>query len=485
VGDGELFIYPGYVQAGAPAGGRVLVVARGRAGLGDVRLEVRSASGYSFVARRGPADDPAAIARALGEAGVRVHAFELPAPADDAPLEITAEARGTTASKFVRPLPARVGGGLSFVFGSCTYGYHEERAASLGHALEREHDAGASFSLFLGDNVYCDVHPTRVGPDPHAHVARIYAHAFAESAGLRRAMSAGPTMFAFDDHDFYDGYPETQPHVARTWIPFVRDQHVRAAREAIEILPAALDPAPVVSGSKSYRFDVDPISFFVLDLRTQRTRLDAAWPRLTGDDDLAQLEAWAAGLRAPGVLALEQPLYLEDGSFHEPSPTAFHRQFERILRALAEAPYDVLVLAGDLHWSQLVLLDVAGRRIPELTSSPFVRIPSFARNMLTRAIGTPEDQESQEVVIPKSITRPPVALPFDVARYVMGTSVANTFCRVRLRVPAAGRVDADVDFFDHAAGAVARSEADRGRGMQPEIAIGSPCRARISLGPRP
>lgn len=485
MGDAALFIYPGFIQARASGPAKVLVLASGRTTPKEALLVVRSSSGYAFEARVSAADFPAPFWHALRGAGVATYVFEMPSPADDAALEIVAKADALTTKMTVRPLPAEVGAGLSFLFGSCTYGYHEERAATLARALETEHSTGTRFSLFLGDNVYCDVHPTHVGPDPAAHVARIYAHAFAESDGLRRAMSAGPTMFAFDDHDFYDGYPATQPHVARTWVPFVRDAHVRAAAQAIDMIPSSMNPDSVVSGGKSYRFDVAPVSFFVLDARTHRTKLDAAWPGLTTDDELEQLEAWAASLVAPGVLALEQPLYIEDGTFHEPSPPAFSRQFERILRAIAAAPFDILVLAGDLHWSQLVRLELGGRPIYEVTSSPFIRIPSFARNMLARAIGTPEDQESQNVVIPKAITRPAIAVPLDVVEYVMGSSVANTFARVRLTTPAVGRLDVDVDFFDHAAGRVALSEPDRGRGLQPSVAIGSPCLTRLSLGARP
>ena len=103
--------------------------------------------------------------------------------------------------------------------------------------------------------------------------------------------------------------------------------------------------------------------------------------------------------------------------------------------------------------------------------------------MLARLIGPPDDQEPQQVVIPKSVTRAPHACRVDVSSYVMGTSVANGFARLHARVLGGGRVRVDVDFFDHAARRVADCEPDRGRGMAPRVAIGDPCRASIELGP--
>jgi hypothetical protein len=484
LGGATFTILAGYAQAGSTEPTRLVVIARGRPAPRSIVVRARSTSGYAFTRPVRANEEPRSLCRALAEQGTSVFTVSLPSPADEAPVEIEVTGSGTRATRTLVPLPSRCPPeGLPFVFGSCLYAYLPDRSASLSAALGAERDAGARLALFLGDNVYCDVHPTQVGPDAFAHVARIYAHAFGDPAGSGAALSQLPTMVAFDDHDFYDGYPETQPHVARTWLPHVRERHVRAATEGIALFQAPLNPTPIVSSGRSYTFDIEPLSFFVLDLRTSRSRLDDPRPRLTTDDELAAFESWARGLSAPGVLAIEQPLFLEDGSFHEPSPAAFHRQFDRILRALRDAPFDVLLLAGDLHWSQVVTLDVDGRRVHEVTSSPLVRIPSFSRNMLARLLGTPDDQESQEVVIPKAVTRPPYAVPLDVASYVMGTSVANGFSRLTARVVGASRVRVDVDFFDHVARRVAPCEPDRGRGMAPSVAVGAPCRTSIELGP--
>ena len=59
-------------------------------------------------------------------------------------------------------------------------------------------------------------------------------------------------------------------------------------------------------------------------------------------------------------------------------PPDFPAQYARIWKALASAPFDVLVLSGDVHHSRLLEFDVGrGRRVWELVSSPACMIPTI------------------------------------------------------------------------------------------------------------
>ena len=109
----------------------------------------------------------------------------------------------------------------------------------------------------------------------------------------------------------------------------------------LERLPAAADPGPALAGIASSRRHGDaladalrrlperrstraagagrrstsaPVSFFIADTRSHRTRDDDPHARLMTEEQWEDLEAWASTLHGPGVLVLPQPLLKAGGS---------------------------------------------------------------------------------------------------------------------------------------------------------------------------
>ena len=73
---------------------------------------------------------------------------------------------------------------------------------------------------------------------------------------------------------------------------------------------SALNP----DGKRWTTLDVGPISFFVADTRSHRTRDDDPHARLMTEEQWEDLEEWASTLHGPGVLVLPQPLLKSGGS---------------------------------------------------------------------------------------------------------------------------------------------------------------------------
>ena len=344
----EVHFQVGHLQAGA-ANGRVIVVTRTSEAVSEIQLSAK-ADGYRFNGALSAQSTTSGVARALASLGIAVFHAELPGPIPPGELELAASWPGSEVfTQKLHPIASALpDAGLAFVLGSCLYG-NETFVETLASALERAIGpasgrgdwsiANPKFALFLGDNVYLDVHPDRVGGDASRHTAAIYAKAFALSAASARVMGALPVLSTFDDHEFYDGYPETEPHVMRTWLPHVRASFVAAAHDGIALFQQAKNPTPVASEGCSFRFDIAPLSFFALDTRTTRTRLRIEQPELCREAEIAAFETWAQGLTAPGIFVISQPLFSPKGSYIEPSFSEFQGHYERILKALRDAPF--------------------------------------------------------------------------------------------------------------------------------------------------
>jgi hypothetical protein len=115
---------------------------------------------------------------------------------------------------------------------------------------------------------------------------------------------------------------------------------------------------------------------FIADTRSHRTRDDDPKARLMLPDQWDALEAWAAGLKGPGVLVLPQPLLKGGGSKTDRTLLDFQEsdRFGAVFeRSLARPdPHDILILTGDIHTGRLSSAEIVGLngRIHELVASP-------------------------------------------------------------------------------------------------------------------
>src|SRR5690606_38608154 len=109
------------------------------------------------------------------------------------------------------------------------------------------------------------------------------------------------------------------------------------------------NPQPVARSGLSYRFDIPPLSCFALDLRAGRTSMKSDRPRMTSDAELLAFERWAAQLKGPGIAVFGQPLWMTAGNWMDYHPPDFAGEYAAIWAAMAKAPYDILVLSGDVH----------------------------------------------------------------------------------------------------------------------------------------
>jgi hypothetical protein len=332
--------------------------------------------------------------------------------------------------------------GLTVAVGTCFYdGY--KMAAKLGAALAQVRLVErAALQFWGGDNIYGDV-PTFSGKNSaHGHFVERYL-SYLDATPYSYARSMMPNYTAYDDHEFWNNYPESQLWLSQSW-DANHAEYSSAALDCLQLFQASVNPNGV-AGGRSFEFSIPPVHFFFADMRSARTRHGSPAPRMMTPGDFAALLGWAQNLKGPGVLVVGQPLWCNAGGYTDYNPPDFIPEYQAIWRALRDAPYDVLVVTGDVHHSRVLAIDMVGnegRKLYEFTTSPASHIPGI---LATVGIGGSQDRGGLNV--PGRPDNAGIALG---ARAYFGTTAPNTFGLLRFTPGPGGEVSVGAAFVDYA-----------------------------------
>lgn len=411
---GQLVIVPG-----APAAGGVSALVLIRGIPAHASVTVAQAGGAAPAPVPAPLQRaPFAIQRVLDAMGVRTYLVRVSGLPSDRAFVLRASAGVHETSFAFRTLPdALPDDGFTLAFATCyykDYPLHAAIAASLRSARLVKPPAAL---LLLGDNVYMDV--PRPAQTAFEVVERYVAYLF--DPGVAQVRSLLPTFTTWDDHEFWNDFPEPQFHLTFTMDAARRDAVRDTARECIDFFQARLNPElkpPPQPRHRSYGFELLPLRFFIADTRTERTSTE-----LMPEHALHALEAFLDDADGPCVLALGQPLWIPARSkllglfTSDHNPPFFRAQYDRIWAALERCSHDVLVLSGDVHYSRVLRISpgtlATNRSIFECVSSPLCHIP--------KPLQSAQDQSA--ISDPARLPERPQAR----AQYLFGTSANASF----------------------------------------------------------
>jgi hypothetical protein len=462
------------------SGGPFLVLRRASTLLAsppEVRLSVSGSTQKALSLVELPDPSYPELRAALRRRGVQVYRGVLSA-ADlagrsgvHARLRVLAAGEESTAD--VRPIPSGRGP-LSFAFASCFYG-HSRSSASFGGSLERALRSSQSrghpidFTLLAGDNLYVDIAPDQerfpVETGAYDEIAERYLSYFLAEQRLAPALRAGPTLFTYDDHELWNDYPFPSAWLSRSSGPHAASW-VRASCAGIDTFQHSLNPR-TPGLNRSYELEMGGFDFFVADTRTERSA-----DRLMSDARWAALSAWLVRGERPKVLVLGQPLWQEGESktlfvTGDHNLAYYARQYAELCAALARCRWDVLVLAGDVHFSRLLQLRLGpsgALRVHELVCSPAEHIPSTGATIGHYLSGSGlRSQGRTEVELgdgPGLRIDPRHRLEREL--YRMGTGCPNTYALVSLERIGDSRVDVWARFVDHRGSAVTSPRLEPG-----------------------
>src|SRR3954454_19846355 len=259
--------------------------------------------------------------------------------------------------------------GISLLIGSCFWLNDDRDGFYSGAVKELVQRERPVFKVLMGDQLYADVW----APLPHTlpeGLARKYERYWGDDA-YRELLAACPTLVSCDDHEFWNDFPQPQIQVPLSW-----DRHQPATGDALAALYDAYQSSLNPDAKRWTTLDVGPVSFFIADTRSHRTRDDDPHARLMIGEQWDDLEAWAQRLKGPGVLVLPQPLLKAGGSKTDRTLLDFKESdrlgaiFERALGG--PDPHDILILTGDIHTGRLSSAEIVGLQgqIFELVASP-------------------------------------------------------------------------------------------------------------------
>ncbi|NYT63335.1 alkaline phosphatase D family protein [Alcaligenaceae bacterium] len=262
--------------------------------------------------------------------------------------------------------------GLSLLFGSCFW-QQDDAEGELLRACQDIIKLEASrpvFKLLLGDQIYLDwppdVAPWRLQRGGYRLVGERYQRYWGDDA-YRAFLGLLPNLMAPDDHEFWNDYPEPQIQLPVTWQAGLRDEFAAAAHDYFHAFQGLLNPE---GGEQAWTIvSLPPASLFVADTRSERSHADHQPPQVMSPAQWAALEDWQHQLRGPGLLAIGQPLFQDDGDWRDHSLSNFPAEYRRLLALLRRSaigdnahgePHNIVLLTGDIHNARSTCATIPG-----------------------------------------------------------------------------------------------------------------------------
>ena len=234
----------------------------------------------------------------------------------------------------------------------------------------------------MGDQLYADVWAPLPQRFPRASRNK-YERYWGDDA-YRELLAACPTLVSCDDHEFWNDFPQPQVQVPLTWDRF---QPRPATRSRRSTTPTRARSTRTAGAGRT--LNVGPVSFFIADTRSHRTRDDDPHARLMTEEQWEDLEAWASKLHGPGVLVLPQPL-LKAGGARPTARCVDFKESDRLGAIFEQAlggdpnPHDILILTGDIHTGRLSSAEIVGLPRPDPRAR---RQPRQPRHAVPAAVG--------------------------------------------------------------------------------------------------
>lgn len=346
--------------------------------------------------------------------------FEFADPNPAVPHVVRVNAGGQLAALTVRAVPAAVpqtsmsGQALRILLVSCFHIRSDpagKHVARHGAEFLRRHRP--DLSLFLGDQVYLDLplEETPAGnlPAIAQDIERKYLNNWLPRSvqpfqrGYYELLSAAPSIFTADDHEYWNNFPHFQAQLKNTWKPELRAAWTSAAERMWSMFQLQHG---VPLGRPFVINDVAPLSILFVDTRSMRKNgvlFDAA--------GAAVVNGWANALAASpdrvGLMVSGQSIFDRKtlgGSLLDKNLLDFPNEYKVLAGAVrrASARRPVLCVTGDVHYGRVLAIrgsEQAGRLF-EIISSPAALVDNPIKNA-TVAINPFDDP-----VWPKHSTAP-------------------------------------------------------------------------------
>lgn len=362
----------------------------------------------TFEARSGTAIQGATQCRVLSGRRKDLYIVGTTGLLPDTTYELVATTGTNVVKRKVRTLPdATFTEPFTFAFGSCFFNRnYRERVYEHCYPPPAHEDGSQDpirLRFHLGDQVYMDIAsdgmPEVNIPDPwEVH------HEQWRTLGYQDFLVRHPNVMVADDHEFWNDYPHS--HLLLTWAHRARptefDNAFQAYQAALNIDPQAV-AAPdenaferiLKDEARTFALDDLPLPLFVLDTRTNRTKVDQAPSRFSRPEWRDLLVKWLSKQTGPCGIMLGSSMFDEPEELGNHGLAAYPEDYWPLCDAIAACKHDVVLFIGDIHRCHVLEVKVPyrtpGRKTIEVASSALAKIPSnpFERTGLSKPGYTP------------------------------------------------------------------------------------------------
>ena len=302
----------------------------------------------------------------------------------DKVYNISVHGGGAGATINVRTLPADVpsllNGSFNVLLVSCFH-RDEDRVGLTGTIVSQlTAVAKPHLSLLMGDQLYLDLPTLKNFPDVETWLAQKFENDYAAnwtgSPGYAQVLAAAPSVGVPDDHEYWNNYPHPSPMIGNSLSDAGRG---RWGRPAIAMYEGFQMPAPA-SMDEPFTLDVDPVSFFIPDMRSQRDEKRGFSMTAAA---LNKMRNWVGSViteRKYPVFVSGQSLFSEAvgtvagavADYELPNYNDYGEVMTELAR-FADAGIPVLCLTGDVHYGRVTQTrDIQTNRTAmfEIISSP-------------------------------------------------------------------------------------------------------------------
>lgn len=274
---------------------------------------------------------------------------------------------------------------------SCYYG-PEDGGAALRTAVEALGPGRRAphLALFVGDQVYLDLPTLEDFPRDERALRRKFEASYVDNwfddRRLGRVLSKALSAMCPDDHEYWNNFPHKSPFVQNSWDAEGRRAWTAAARTMYAAFQLAVRSDQAIGAPLT--FEIGELSFFVADTRSERDGSGNA-RRTQSARASAAFDAWIRSLDSSerfGVFVVGQPLLMDETGWLEGKVGDLglpdHDDYGDIVRGLARARNDVLVLSGDVHWGRAASATNlwTNHSIHEVISSPSSLVTTIGKD---------------------------------------------------------------------------------------------------------
>lgn len=247
-------------------------------------------------------------------------------------------------------------GQLRIAFGSCI----KNPDTLIWNAIRQ---VSPDVMLFLGDNLYF----TDSDLDSPAKMEKRYRELFGKSSFLK-LLNNVPFAAIWDDHDFgpndsdssFEGSVVSRKLFQKHWSGGLG--------------------ARVFDNSVASAFNMKGVRILLTDNRSFRINPGKENSQMFGDKQLAWIERELQKPKSPLIILASGNQILSDMEGNE-GLYQYPGEYKRVIAALENTPAAVIIISGDIHFSEIYQAELNQKKVIEVTSSPLSAPPARAINL--------------------------------------------------------------------------------------------------------